>query len=168
MGALKNKKINERRFQKNRFFQKPKNIKLTFGDSGLITLQEGFIELIHLTLFKKYLKFFLKKKKSNLLFLREKIWFFGRINFALQKKSKNSRMGKGKGLVERQIIKIRRGVTIFEFKGVSKKKIIWLTTEINKKLKIKITYFFKKKDIFYKIWSKKNKYSYYYNKYLMF
>lgn len=33
-------------------------------------------------------------------------------------------MGKGKGLIERQIIKIRRGVTLFEFKGVSRSKII--------------------------------------------
>jgi hypothetical protein len=33
-------KIDERRFQKNRYFQNPKNIKITFGDSGLITLQE--------------------------------------------------------------------------------------------------------------------------------
>lgn len=168
MVFIKNKKINERRFQKNRFFQNPKNIKLTFGDAGIITLREGLIELVHLNLFKKYLKYFLRKKKSNLLFIREKIWYFGRINFALQKKSKNSRMGKGKGLVERNIIKIRRGVTIFEFKGVSRSKIIWLTKEINKKLKIKIICFFKKTDIFYKIWSKKNKYSYYYNKYLMF
>ena len=168
MVSIKNKKINERCFQKNRFFQNPKKIKLTFGDAGLITSKEGFIELVHLNLFKKYLKYFLRKKKSNLLFIREKIWYFGRINFALQKKSKNSRMGKGKGLIERQIIKIRRGVTIFEFKGVSKSKIIWLTNEINKKLKIKIVFYFKKTDIFYKIWSKKNKYSYYYNKYLMF
>ena len=168
MGFIKNKKINDRRFQKNRFFQNPKNIKLTFGDSGLITSREGFIELIHLSLFKKYLKYFLRKKKSNLLFIREKIWYFGRINFALQKKSKNSRMGKGKGLIERQIIRIRRGVTLFEFKGISRSKIIWLSNEINKKLKIRVNFFFKKNDIFYKIWSKKNRYSYYYNKYLMF
>ena len=73
MGTIKNKKINERRFQKNRFFQNPKSIKLTFGDSGLITSREGLIELIHLTLFKKYLKYFLRKKKSHLLFIREKI-----------------------------------------------------------------------------------------------
>jgi ribosomal protein L16/L10AE len=33
-------------------------------------------------------------------------------------------MGKGKGLIERQIIRIRRGVTIFEFKGVSKSKVV--------------------------------------------
>jgi ribosomal protein L16/L10AE len=33
-------------------------------------------------------------------------------------------MGKGKGLIERKIIKIRRGVTLFEFKGVSKHKLI--------------------------------------------
>jgi hypothetical protein len=66
-------KIDERRFQKNRYFQKPKNIKITFGDSGLITLNEGYIELVHLSFFKKFLKNFINKKKSNLLFLREKI-----------------------------------------------------------------------------------------------
>jgi len=33
-------------------------------------------------------------------------------------------MGKGKGLIERQIIRIRRGVTLFEFKGISKSKVI--------------------------------------------
>ena len=33
-------------------------------------------------------------------------------------------MGKGKGLIERKIIKIRRGVTLFEFKGVSRSKLI--------------------------------------------
>jgi hypothetical protein len=73
MGSIKNKKINERHFQKNRFFQNPKKIKLTYGDSGLITSREGLIELVHLNLFKKYLKYFLRKKKSNLLFIREKI-----------------------------------------------------------------------------------------------
>jgi len=161
-------KTNERCFQKNRYFSNPKEIKLTYGDSGLVTSREGFIELIHLSLFKKYLKNFIKKKKSHLLFIREKIWYFGRINYALQKKSKNSRMGKGKGLIERKIIKIRRGVTLFEFKGVSRSKLIWITNKINKKLKIKINFFFKKSDIFYKIWSKKNQYTYYYNKYLMF
>lgn len=73
MGNIKNKKINDRRYQKNRFFQNPKLIKLTYGDSGLVVLNEGFIELVHLNLFKKYLKYFFKKKKSNLLFIREKI-----------------------------------------------------------------------------------------------
>jgi ribosomal protein L16/L10AE len=60
-------------------------------------------------------------------------------------------MGKGKGLIERKIIRIRRGVTLFEFKGVSKPKLIWLVNKINKKLKIKINVFYKKTDIFYKI-----------------
>jgi len=32
-------------------------------------------------------------------------------------------MGKGKGLIERRIIRIRRGVTLFEFKGISKAKL---------------------------------------------
>lgn len=33
-------------------------------------------------------------------------------------------MGKGKGLIDRKIIRIRRGVTLFEFKGVSRSKLI--------------------------------------------
>ena len=154
--------------QKNRFFKKPNKIKLNFGEFGFFTSREGRIELIHLSILKKNMKNFVKKKKNNIDVIREKIWYFCSPNFVLQKKSKNSRMGKGKGLIERQIIRIRRGVTLFEFKGVSKAKIIWLTNEINKKLKVKINFFFKKTDVFYKVWSKKNKYSYYYNKYLMF
>jgi len=66
-------KTSEKCFQKNRYFSNPKTVKLTYGDSGLITSREGFIELIHLSLFKKYLKNFIKKKKSHLLFIREKI-----------------------------------------------------------------------------------------------
>jgi len=76
MGSIKNKKINEKHFQKNRFFQNPKNINLTFGDSGLITSREGFVELIHLTLFKKYLKYFLRKKKIKFIIYKRKDLIF--------------------------------------------------------------------------------------------
>jgi len=62
-------KTNEKCFQKNRYFSNPKQIKLTYGDSGLITSREGFIELIHLSLFKKYLKNFIKKKKNLIYYL---------------------------------------------------------------------------------------------------
>ena len=61
------------KIQKNRFYKLPKKPKLTFGDYGLITKNEGRIELVQLTSIKKIIKKFIKKKKSNLDIIREKI-----------------------------------------------------------------------------------------------
>lgn len=63
----------EKKIQKNRFFRKPKKPKLDFGDFGLITKNEGRLELIQLTFFKKMVKSFIRKKKSNIDIIREKI-----------------------------------------------------------------------------------------------
>lgn len=63
----------EKKLQKNRFSRKPKKPKLDFGDCGLITINEGRIELIQLTFLKKLVKSFIKKKKSNIDIIREKI-----------------------------------------------------------------------------------------------
>lgn len=62
----------------------------------------------------------------------------------MQKKSKNSRMGKGKGLIERKVIRIRKNTTIFEFSGVSYYRLIQLLLKINKKLDVKFSIYFKK------------------------
>jgi ribosomal protein L16/L10AE len=59
------------------------------------------------------------------------------LNFALHKKSKNARMGKGKGMVERKVIRIRRGVMLFEFIGIPLNKLQLLVPKLNKKLDIK-------------------------------
>lgn len=63
----------EKKMQKNRFRQSPKISKLNFGDFGLIVIKEGRIELIQLTLIKKIIKNFIRKKKSNIDIIREKI-----------------------------------------------------------------------------------------------
>ena len=63
----------EKKIQKNRFFRGPKRPKLDFGDFGLITKNEGRLELVQLTLFKKIVKSLIKKKKSNIDIIREKI-----------------------------------------------------------------------------------------------
>lgn len=156
----------ERKIQKNRFFRKPKKPKINFGDAGLITIKEGRIELIQLTVLKKLVKSFIKKKKSNIDIIREKIWYFGRPNFLIQKKSKNSRMGKGKGLIERKVIRIRRGVVLFEFLGVHPLKLKKFSNKINKICSVKFNIFYKDLNVYYPLWSKKNKYLYYYDKYL--
>ena len=136
-----NVKHEDRKMQKNRFFKNPKKIKLNYGDSGLIVTREGRIELIHLTIMKKFIKNFVKKKKNESDFSRERIWYFGHLNFVLHKKSKNARMGKGKGMVDRKVMRIRRGVTLFEFIGVPLKKLYLLIPKLNRKLDIKLTYF---------------------------
>lgn len=155
----------ERKIQKNRFCRKPKKPKLSFGDFGLITKNEGRLELIQLSYFKKIVKTFIKKKKSNIDIIREKIWYFGRPNFLIQKKSKNSRMGKGKGMIERKVIRIRRGVVLFEFLGVPPIKIKKLYKKINKICSVKFFLISSYKNCF-TLWSKQNKYIYYHDKYL--
>lgn len=155
----------ERKIQKNRFKKNPKQIKLNFGEFGLVTKNEGRIELIQLTFLKKIIKTFIKKKKSNVDIIREKIWYFGRPNFLIQKKSKNSRMGKGKGMIERKVIRVRRGFVLFEFYGVPFLKLKKFSTKINKFCNIKFS-IFKKKLFFFPLWSKNKNYIYYHNKYL--
>jgi len=124
------------KMQKNRFFKKPKKIEIKFGDAALTTINEGRIELIHLSVIKKIIKKFITKKKSEIDAIREKIWYFGCPNFYIQKKSKNSRMGKGKGLIERKILRVRRGFVLFEFLGVSKMRLSKLILKINKFLNV--------------------------------
>jgi large subunit ribosomal protein L16 len=130
--------------QKNRFHKNPKKIKLTFGEFGFLSTNEGRIELIQLSILKKNMKIFVKKKKSRIDVIREKIWYLCTPNFILQKKSKNSRMGKGKGLNERHVIRVRKNTTIFEFSGISLYRLEQLLLKINKKLNIKLVLLKKK------------------------
>lgn len=132
----------EKKLQKNRFSRNPKKPKTSLGDSGIITKNEGRLEFIQLSSIKKFVKKFINKKKSDIDITREKIWYLGVPNFILQKKSKNSRMGKGKGMIERKVIRIRRGVVLFEFKGVSPLRLQKLVDKINKFLSVKFTFIF--------------------------
>lgn len=151
--------------QKNRFFSKPIKKKNKFGDFSLVCLNEGRIELIHISIFKKKLKTLIKKKKSEIDIIREKIWYFGRPNFYIQKKSKNSRMGKGKGSIERKTIRIKKNFILFEFKGVPVIKLKKLLKFFNKVLSVKF-YILSNYNINFSLWSKTNKYMYYHEKYL--
>jgi len=144
MVVLKTQDSNDKKLQKNRFFKKPKAIKFTFGDSSIINLKEGRLELIQINSTKKFLKKLIKKKKNKLSFIREKIWYFGRINFFLQRKSKNSRMGKGKGAMERKVIRLQKNFVLFEFKGVNYYKTHWFLKKLNKISNLRFTVIFKK------------------------
>ena len=62
----KKKKIIDRTFQKNRFFNAPKEIKLRLGDSALINLKETRLELLHIGRIKRYLRKLMAKKNKNI------------------------------------------------------------------------------------------------------
>ena len=68
-------------------------LKLNFGLFGLFFKKNCNFEFIYITFFKKFLKFF-KKSYINKI---QKIWFLILKNYPISFKSKNSRMGKGKG-----------------------------------------------------------------------
>lgn len=129
---------NEYKLQKNRFFKQPKNNSLKYGNLGLLVIKEGRLELIQLALLKKLLKKLIRKKKNKKNKDLNKIWFYTQPNFILQKKSKNSRMGKGKGMFERKVIRLYRGYILFEFLGFPLKKLKIIVNIINKLINIKL------------------------------
>lgn len=57
-------------------------------------------------------------------------------------------MGKGKGMIERKVIRIRRGVVLFEFLGVSPVKLKKFCLKINRICNVKFGVL-KNKDIFF-------------------
>lgn len=161
----KNKQV-ERTFQKNRFFSVPKKINFKLGDSLIISLKEARIELLHIGKMKRLLRKLLTKRMSGWYSIREKIWYYGKTYFYLQKKSKNSRMGKGKGTADRKVLRIKKNFVLFECKGMSLYKLKWFVNKINKKLNFKFSFFFKKL-ILKTNWFNKKTYSFYYKKYLL-
>ena len=83
-------------------------------------------------------------------------------NHVIQCKSKNSRMGKGKGLFERRVIRVAKNSILFEFAGIPLYKLKFFIKKINKKLSFK-TYLFFKENNFYKTHTKNNFISRYYS-----
>ena len=75
-------------------------------------------------------------------------------------------MGKGKGLVDRRIIRIYKNTILFEFFGVPHYKLLNITKKINKKLNFKIV-LISNKNLFYKNPFKLNTPIKYFNKYFL-
>lgn len=65
------------------------------------------------------LKLLVKKRKKFNKFKLLQIWVFLKPNYPISKKSKNSRMGKGKGVFLRWVTKLNRGFILFEFRGIN-------------------------------------------------
>ena len=89
--------------------------KFKFGHIGLVLLKKLRFEFIYLKWFIKLIK---KKKylKKKPYFFKKKIYIILPKNYSLSKKSKNSRMGKGKGELLRLVSYIPISTIFIEFK----------------------------------------------------
>jgi ribosomal protein L16/L10AE len=126
---------------KGRNFRKTKKIKLNYGNSGFIILKNIQFEYAYFYLIKRFLKYFFKFKYTlNNYF---KIWIFLKGNFPVSRKSKNSRMGKGKGSFTRWIIKLNQGHTILEFENINLIRLKKLKNHWNKLLGFNIHLYIK-------------------------
>lgn len=151
--------------QKKRCRYKPNiKLKLKFGDYGVLVLNEGRLEFVQLNFIKKSIKILMKSSK-HIYEVSKKVWYNIVPNHVIQCKSKNSRMGKGKGLFERRIIRVPQNTILFEFSGLSFFKLNFFIKKINKKLNF-TTHLICRNRNFFKTNTKHNYISTYYTKYL--
>lgn len=118
-----------------------KETKLKFGDYGLFFSHQGRFEIKYIFILRKILRKLKKKKPKRRKITLNKtrlIWFVLFPNFIISKKSKNSRMGKGKGELERWTIRIRSGLVFLEFRGFSLNKVKGIQTKFQKNVQIKL------------------------------
>nr|YP_010632225.1 ribosomal protein L16 [Cryptocaryon irritans]WBP62341.1 ribosomal protein L16 [Cryptocaryon irritans] len=141
-------------------FKKRYNLKrcfdtsLKFGNYGLFFNKGCNLEFIHLAILKRKIKLLSFSKKKNRSGI--KIWFFFPKNYLISIKSKNSRMGKGKGSFLRFNYRYKQYTTFFELKGSFLFKLLKFYYDIKKKFPNNLYYRLKKKK-FFSLWTKKNK-----------
>lgn len=105
---------------------------LIYGTASLSLLKGYNIEYIYLYNFKKSLKKYFNFKKEKY----KKVWLFLHRNYPLSKKSKNSRMGKGKGAVSRYCSRTFQNHNIFEFIGFNLRNLLTLKSLFGRKVNI--------------------------------
>lgn len=120
-----------------------------FGDFSFNSGKSYNLEYIYMFNFKRSLKKYYNFKKGK----EKKIWVFLPKNYPLTKKSKNARMGKGKGGFVRYCSRILLNHIIFEFKGFRFFDILKIKKIFNKKVNLPIiirnTFFLKKDQKYY-------------------
>lgn len=135
--------------------------KLKYGNVGLKFLKEYNIEYIYLFELKRKLKFFLTLRKK---IFNNNLWIFLQGNSPVSKKSKNSRMGKGKGSFLRLSCRVKKNMIFMEFLNLNFIILNKITLFFKKKNNLKVRII--KKDNFNIIFKKKN--ICYYNVYKQF
>lgn len=158
------------KIHKKRVYKKNYRNLIKFGDYAFINLKETKIELIQLSfikkLFKKIIKRKKKKKSNNIIQKNYKIWVNLIPNYVISRKSKNSRMGKGKGSFERWVIRLKQGFILSEFIGISKYRLTQVLIKFNKKFNMKLCLVSNIKcNTTFPVWSKLNVSLEYFNKF---
>ena len=101
--------------QKNRIKRRHLTKKLVFGYNGLLLYRQTIIENVHF----KFIRLLLKRRRRRshkIRLVQQQYWVrFGK-NVQFSKKSKNSRMGSGKGKYLRKATVIGKNKTILEFR----------------------------------------------------
>lgn len=162
------------KIQKKRKFLKNSNFRIKFGDYAFLNLKETKIELVQLSYIKKFFKKLMRKKRKkntittnkNTIKKNYKIWINLLPNYVISRKSKNSRMGKGKGSFERWVIRLKQGFIISEFLGIPKNRLKLILNKFNKKFNMKM-YLVDNIKLNYNfgLWSRSNLSLQYFNKY---
>lgn len=118
--------------------------RMIFGDFSITLCKSYNLEYIYLYNFKKSLKKYYQFKQNTV----KKTWLFLHKNYPLTKKSKNARMGKGKGALSRYCSRVFQNHNLFEFSGFNLCELVRLKKILNKKinipLKITSSFFVKK------------------------
>lgn len=85
-------------------------------------------------IFRKFIKNITIKKS---LFNKDRrYWIFLRLNTPITKKTKNSRMGKGKGFIYNWLIRLPKGYKLIEFKNVNFSRIYFLAKKWSRRINL--------------------------------
>lgn len=128
--------------QKKRFYKfKKLCLKLRYGSSGFFFRKSVTFEWIYIRFLRPLVKKLLKAKYSKKK--QKKSWIQLQTNFPVSKKSKNSRMGKGKGRFFRWVIRITKNTIFLELNIICNYILKSFIKKINYKFITKL-YFFSK------------------------
>ncbi len=148
--------------QKNRtLVYKKFTKKLRLGTSGFFFRKNIIFEWAYIRFLKPLLKKILKAKYSKKK--QKKTWIQLKSNFPVSKKSKNSRMGKGKGSFFRWVVKIKKNTIFLEVITISNLILKNFIKKINYKFINKLFFFSKLTS--YPNWASKNYLFFYSNKF---
>lgn len=103
-----------------------------------ILFKNARFEAIYYELFRKLIKNLIKKKNIDTPY--KTYWIFIRLNTPLTKKSKNSRMGKGKGALYRWLCRLPKGYKLMEFKNLNALRLSNIARKWTKRINLPIIF----------------------------
>lgn len=127
------------RLLKKRTFKYNKSPRLRFGTVGIYCLHTFRFEYRYCLFFRKFFKAIFRRRKRKIVTVyRRKTWLFIRPNYVLTHKSKNARMGKGKGNFKRWCTIVYPGRVFIEHLNVSPNIYKQYLKKLKYKLKIQL------------------------------